>query len=98
MEEEDRGAQEEKRGDQKGREQASNQFLMYSPQSGPVRAVHGVTQRREEGGRRQVTRRRKGGVKRSDTDPANYQFPKCSPQRGTQNSQSWLGREERGRR
>ena len=53
MEEEDRGAQEEKRGDQKGREQASNQFLMYSPQSGPVRAVHGVTQRRDEGGRRQ---------------------------------------------
>ena len=31
---------------------ASNQFLMCSPQSGPLRDVHGVTQRREEGGRR----------------------------------------------
>ena len=31
---------------------ASNQFLMCSPQSGTVREVHGVTQRREEGGRR----------------------------------------------
>ena len=32
---------------------ASNHFPMCSPQSGPIRAVHGVTQRREEGGRRQ---------------------------------------------
>ena len=32
---------------------ASNHFLMYSPQSGPLRDVHGVIQRREEGGRRQ---------------------------------------------
>ena len=32
---------------------ASNQFPMCSPQSGPLRDVHGVIQRREEGGRRQ---------------------------------------------
>ena len=32
---------------------ASNHFLMCSPQSGPLRDVHRVTQRREEGGRRQ---------------------------------------------
>ena len=32
---------------------ASNHFLMCSPQSGPLRDVHGVIQRREEGGRRQ---------------------------------------------
>ena len=32
---------------------ASNDFLMCSPQSGPLRDVHGVIQRREEGGRRQ---------------------------------------------
>ena len=32
---------------------ASNHFLMYSPQSGLLRDVHGVIQRREEGGRRQ---------------------------------------------
>ena len=32
---------------------ASNHFLMCSPQSGTLRDVHGVTQRREEGRRRQ---------------------------------------------
>ena len=32
---------------------ASNHFLMCSPQSVSLRDLHGVTQRREEGGRRQ---------------------------------------------
>jgi len=32
---------------------ASNHFPMYSPQSGSLRDLHRVTQRREEGGRRQ---------------------------------------------
>jgi len=32
---------------------ASNQFPICSPQSGLLRDVHGVIQRREEGGRRQ---------------------------------------------
>ena len=32
---------------------ASNHFLTCSPQSRPLRDVHGVTQRREEGGSRQ---------------------------------------------
>ena len=32
---------------------ASNHFLMCAPQSGPFTDVHGVIQRREEGGRRQ---------------------------------------------
>ena len=32
---------------------ASNQFPMCSPQSGPLVEVHGVTKRREEGGRKQ---------------------------------------------
>ena len=32
---------------------ASNLFIMCAPQSGPLRNVHGVLQRREEGGRRQ---------------------------------------------
>ena len=31
---------------------ASNQFPMCSPEPGSLRDVHGVTQRREEGGRR----------------------------------------------
>ena len=39
-----------KRGDSK---LASNHFLMCTPQSGPLRDVQGVIQRREEGGRRQ---------------------------------------------
>ena len=30
---------------------ASNHFPMCSPQSGPLRDVHGVTQKREDGGR-----------------------------------------------
>ena len=36
-------------------------------------------------GRREieVTRRRKGGIKRRETDLASNQFPKCSPQPGT---------------
>ena len=37
---------------------ANNQFLMCAPQSGPLRDVHGVIQRREEGRRR---RRHPGG-------------------------------------
>ena len=32
---------------------ASDHFPKCSPQSGPLRDVHGVIQRREEGGRRQ---------------------------------------------
>ena len=32
---------------------ASNHFLMCVPQSGPLRDVHGLIQRKEEGGRRQ---------------------------------------------
>ena len=34
-------------------ELASNHFLMSAPQSGLLRDVHGIIQRREEGGRRQ---------------------------------------------
>ena len=34
-------------------ELASNHFLICSPQSGSLREVHGVTQRREEGGGRE---------------------------------------------
>ena len=47
----------------------------------------------------EVARRIKGGIKRSETDPASNQFPKCSPPSGThRNSQIWVekrgGREE----
>ena len=52
-EEGDRGDQEEKRGNQKETDPASNQFPKCSPQAGTLRDVHGVIQRREELGRRQ---------------------------------------------
>ena len=44
-----------RRGGIKSREStlASNHFPMCSPESGPFRDIHRVTQRREEGGRRQ---------------------------------------------
>jgi len=31
----------------------------------------------------ELTKRRRGGVKRRETDLASNQFPKCSPQAGT---------------
>ena len=45
--------------------------------------VHRVTQRREEGGRRQRwPGEQNGGMKRRETDPASNQFPKCPPPSG----------------
>ena len=75
---------------------ASYHFLMCAPQSGPVRDVHGVIQRREEGGRRQRwLGGKKGGIKRRETDPAGNQFTKCSPQSGKQRFTE-LGRKKKG--
>ena len=52
-EEGDRGGQGDKGVSQKERDRsASNQFPKCSPQSGTLREVHRVTQRREEGGRK----------------------------------------------
>ena len=49
-----RGDQDEMRWNQSGESMlASNHFLMCVPQSGSLRDVHGVIQRKEEGGRRQ---------------------------------------------
>ena len=53
-EEGDKGDQDEMRGIKREESKlASNHFLMCTPQSGPLRDVHGAIQRREEGGRRQ---------------------------------------------
>ena len=52
---------------------ASNQFPMCSPQSGPLRDVHGVTQRREE---TEVTGGRKRRVKRGESSQASNHTPK----------------------
>ena len=51
----DRGGQEDKNGGiKRGQSKlASYHFLMCAPESAPLRDVHGVIQRREEGGRRQ---------------------------------------------
>ena len=59
---------------------ACNQFPMCSPQSGPLRDVHGVTQRRRGRKETEVARRIKGGIKSRETDSASNQFSKCSPQ------------------
>ena len=57
-----------------------NQFsIARDTQRGP----QGYMKKRR--GRREieVTRRRRGGVKRGETDLASNQFPECSPQSGT---------------
>ena len=55
-------------------------------------------EKREEGDRGGQEDKRRG-IKRREKDPANNQFPKCSPPSGThRDSQSWVekrkGREE----
>ena len=53
-EEGDKGDQDEMRGIKREESKlASNHFLMCTPQSGPLRDVHRVIQKRGEGGRRQ---------------------------------------------
>ena len=38
-----------------------------------------------------MARRKEGGIKRRETDPASNQFPKCSPQyRTNKKIQSWV--------
>ena len=63
------------------------------------RCSRSYTEKRRGRKETEVARRIKGGIKRSETDPASNQFPKCSPPSGThRDSQSWIekrrGREE----
>ena len=44
-----------------------------------------------------MARRRKWGIKRRETDPASNQFPKCSPQPGTQRDSQSRVEKRRGR-
>ena len=65
----------------------------------PQRCSQSYTEKRRGRKETEVTRRRKGGIKRRETDPASNQFPKCSPQPGIHKEiQSWVekrrGREE----
>ena len=41
--------------------------------------------------------RRKGEIKRRETDPASNHFPKCSPTSGKTQRSTELGKEERGK-
>ena len=43
-----------------------------------------------------MAKRRKGGIKRRETDPASNQFPKCSPQSEHTERFTEFGREEKG--
>ena len=80
------------RGNKRGESKlASNQFPMCSPQSHRTHSLHRTAQRcsrsytekRRVRKETEVTRRRKGGIKKRETNPASNQFPKCSPQPGT---------------
>ena len=72
---------------------------MLSPAWNTQRGSQSYIEKRRGRKEIEVTRRRRGGVKRRETDPASNQFPKCSPPSGThRDSQSWVekrrGREE----
>ena len=81
-EEGDRGNQEEKKGNQKGREQFSQYSIPYllSTVWNTQRGSRSYIEKRRGRKEMEVTRRRRGGVKRRETSLASNQFPKCSPQ------------------
>ena len=59
---------------------ASNQFPMFSPQSGTLREVQSFIKKRRGKKEIEVTRRRRVRVKRGKTNLVRTQFSKCSPQ------------------
>ena len=64
-----------------------------------MRCSWSYTEKRRGRKETEVARRIKRGIKRRETDPASYQFLKCSPLFGThKDSQNWVekrrGREE----
>ena len=77
---------------------ASNHFPMCSPQSGSLRNIHGVTQRREEGGRKQ---RWPGGEKGKSKEERQIQpvVSSLSVLHCQEHTKRFteLGREEKGR-
>ena len=70
---------------QKRREPASQLSLAYvlSTVWIPQRCSWSYTEKRRRRRETEVARRIKGGIKRSETDPASNQFPKYSPLSGT---------------
>ena len=73
-------------GNQKRREQASHSSLpnVLSTIWTAQRCSQSYTEKTRGREETEVTRRRKGGIKRRETDVASNQFSKCSPQPGTQ--------------
>ena len=61
------------------------------------RCSRSYTEKRRGRKETEVTRRIKGGIKRSETDPASNLFPKFSPQPGTPRG-SWSYTEKRRER
>ena len=47
------------------------------------RGTQRYTEKRKRRKETEMARRRKGEIKRRETDPASNEFPKCSPQPGT---------------
>ena len=79
-EEGDKGDQEEKRGNKKRREQASQYTSLCALHS--LDPSERFTELHREEKREEGAKRIKGGIKRRETDPASNQFPKYSPQPG----------------
>ena len=88
----------DKRGNQKGIEQASQGSLPYvlSTFWTPQRCSQSYTEKTRGREETEVSRRRGGGVKGRETILASNQFPKCSPQPGTPKEITQLSREEKG--
>ena len=80
-----RGDLNKMRWNQKRRDQASHQSLPYvfSTVWTSQRCSQSYTEKRRGRKETEVARRIKGGMKKSETDPASNQFPKCSPLSGT---------------
>ena len=68
---------------------------MLSTVWNPQRDSRSYIEKRRRRKEIEVTRRRKGGIKRRETDPASNQFPKCSTQPRTHRFTEF-GREEKG--
>ena len=65
---------------------------VWNPQGGSWSYIEKRRGRRE----REITRRRRGGIKSGKTNLASNPFPKCSPQPRTPREITELSREEKG--
>ena len=79
-----RGDQEEKRENQKGITQSSQESILYllSTVWNTQRGSQSSTEKRRGRKEIEVIRRSGGGIKRRETNLASDQFPKCCPQPG----------------